>query len=343
MKAPQPEVVVSSRSNPGETLRKARESKNLAQAEVAQQLNLTLRALTQVEAGAFDKLPGHTFARGYIRAYAKLLELDQDRLVADFDAYTGTDSAGSSVHALGRIEEPTHLAQSLLRFVSVGLLLGLLAVSFFWWQEQSTRKDSDAAVSRALEHVEVESADGTTEIHPLDEPEDQAVADGQALIVEPASELEPELAAQTATSAPAAESAASGSQPAPVLEPVAAQVAPVTPVSVVPAAPVSAALPSVTPVVEAPVSAPAPVQAAAGQALVNIQFTANCWTQLTDANGKVLFSALKRAGESLELAGKPPLELRLGFARGAQVSYNGQAVDVAPYTSGETARMKLGQ
>ena len=340
MKAPQPEVVVSSRSNPGETLRKARESKNLAQAEVAQQLNLTLRALTQVEAGAFDKLPGHTFARGYIRAYAKLLELDQDRLVADFDAYTGTDSAGSSVHALGRIEEPTHLAQSLLRFVSVGLLLGLLAVSFFWWQEQSTRKDSDAAVSRALEHVEVESADGTTEIHPLDEPEDQAVADGQAQIVEPASEIEPELAAQTATTAPAADTATSASQPAPVAEPAAAVVAPV---AAVPAAPVSAALPSVTPVVEAPVSAPAPVQAAAGQALVNIQFTANCWTQLTDANGKVLFSALKRAGESLELAGKPPLELRLGFARGAQVSYNGQAVDVAPYTSGETARMKLGQ
>lgn len=340
MKAPQPEVVVSSRSNPGETLRKARESKNLAQAEVAQQLNLTLRALTQVEAGAFDKLPGHTFARGYIRAYAKLLELDQDRLVADFDAYTGTDSAGSSVHALGRIEEPTHLAQSLLRFVSVGLLLGLLAVSFFWWQEQSTRKDSDAAVSRALEHVEVESADGTTEIHPLDEPEDQAVADGQAQIVEPASEIAPELAAQTATTAPAADTATSASQPAPVAEPAAAVVAPV---AEVPAAPVSAALPSVTPVVEAPVSAPAPVQAAAGQALVNIQFTANCWTQLTDANGKVLFSALKRAGESLELAGKPPLELRLGFARGAQVSYNGQVVDVAPYTSGETARMKLGQ
>lgn len=340
MKAPQPEVVVSSRSNPGETLRKARESKNLAQADVAQQLNLTLRALTQVEAGAFDKLPGHTFARGYIRAYAKLLELDQDRLVADFDAYTGTDSAGSSVHALGRIEEPTHLAQSLLRFVSVGLLLGLLAVSFFWWQEQSTRKDSDAAVSRALEHVEVESADGTTEIHPLDEPEDQAVADGQAQIVEPASEIAPELAAQTATTAPAADTATSASQPAPVAEPAAAVVAPV---AEVPAAPVSAALPSVTPVVEAPVSAPAPVQAAAGQALVNIQFTANCWTQLTDANGKVLFSALKRAGESLELAGKPPLELRLGFARGAQVSYNGQAVDVTPYTSGETARMKLGQ
>ncbi len=339
MKAPQPEVVVNSRSNPGETLRKARESKNLAQVDVAQQLNLTLRALTQVEAGAFDKLPGHTFARGYIRAYAKLLELDQDRLVADFDAYTGTDSAGSSVHALGRLEEPKHLAQSLLRFVSVGLLLVLLAVSFFWWQEQSTRDDSEAAVSRALEHVEVESADGTTEIHPLDEPEDQAVADGQALITESADDAESQLAAVAETTTPVAEvPPASTSQPAPAVVPTAAAVAPV---AVAAAAPVSAALPNAAPVVDAPVAAP--VQAAAGQALVTIKFTANCWTQLTDANGKVLFSALKRTGESLELAGKPPLELRLGFARGAQVSYNGQAVDVAPYTSGETARMKLGQ
>ena len=340
MKAPQPEVVVSSRSNPGETLRKARESKSLAQADVAQQLNLTLRALIELEAGAFDKLPGHTFARGYIRAYAKLLGLEQNRLVADFDAYTGTDSAGSSVQALGRIEEPTHLAQSLLRFVSVALLLGLLAASFFWWQEQSSSQGIDTAISRALEHVEVESADGTTQIHPLDEPEDQAVVAGQTLPAEPASESEPPLTEQAATTTPGAEAApGNASQPAPVLEPATAAVAPL--VAAVPAAPINTPVANAQPLPEAP--APAPVQAAAGQGLVNIQFTANCWTQLTDASGKVLFSALKRAGESLELAGKPPLELRLGFARGAQVSYNGQVVDVAPYTSGETARMKLGQ
>ena len=340
MKAPQPEVVVSSRSNPGETLRKARESKSLAQADVAQQLNLTLRALIELEAGAFDKLPGHTFARGYIRAYAKLLGLEQNRLVADFDAYTGTDSAGSSVQALGRIEEPTHLAQSLLRFVSVALLLGLLAASFFWWQEQSSSQGIDTAINRALEHVEVESADGTTQIHPLDEPEDQAVAAGQTLPAEPASESEPPLTEQVATTTPGAEAApGNASQPAPVLEPATAAVAPL--VAAVPAAPINTPVVNAQPLPEAP--APAPVQAAAGQGLVNIQFTSNCWTQLTDASGKVLFSALKRAGESLELAGQPPLELRLGFARGAQVSYNGQAVDVTPYTSGETARMKLGQ
>jgi cytoskeleton protein RodZ len=61
-----------------------------------------------------------------------------------------------------------------------------------------------------------------------------------------------------------------------------------------------------------------------------------------DGNGKVLFSGLKRKGDSL-VTGKPPFAVRLGYARGAQVSYNGQPVDVAPFTSGETARLKLGQ
>ena len=81
----------------------------------------------------------------------------------------------------------------------------------------------------------------------------------------------------------------------------------------------------------------------AGQGQVQLQFTADCWTQVTDGTGKVLLSGLKRKGENVSVSGKPPFSVRLGFARGAQVSYNGQVVDVAPFTSGETARLKLGQ
>ncbi|MBP3935259.1 MAG: DUF4115 domain-containing protein, partial [Pseudomonas sp.] len=111
----------------------------------------------------------------------------------------------------------------------------------------------------------------------------------------------------------------------------------------VPVQPVPAAVaPVVAPVTS---TAPAPDTAApvAGAGKVSVQYTADCWTQVTDGTGKVLFGGLKRKGENLEVSGKPPLSLRLGYARGAQVSYNGQPVDVAPFTSGETARLKLGQ
>ncbi|WP_441252951.1 RodZ domain-containing protein [Pseudomonas putida] len=340
MNAAHPEVAVAPGQNPGELLRLAREKRDWSQAEVARKLNLTVSSLNHVETGAFDKLPGHTFARGYIRAYAKLMDLDQAALVDAFDRYTGTHAKGSDVHSLGRIEEPVRLSHNILRGVSLLLLVAVVGGGFFWWQDQGSLRGKDLA-KIALEHVEVESADGTTQIHPLDEPEDQAVSAGQQaesapLALEQGTAEQPAAAEQAPVSSEAAIAAAPApAQQAPVQPAPAASPAPVTPPVQATAAPAPAPAPAV--------AATEPAAVPAGSAKVAIQFTADCWTQVSDGNGKVLFSAIKRKGDNLELTGKPPFAVRLGFARGAQVSYNGQAVDVAPFTSGETARLKLGQ
>lgn len=327
MKAAHPEVVAANRVNPGETLRQARESNGWSLAEVALKLNLTATSLGNLEAGAFDKLPGHTFARGYIRAYAKLLGIDQAVLVQEFDQYTGTDSQGSNVHGLGRIEEPVRVSHTILRIVSLLLLIAVIGGGFVWWQDQTSQRTKDLT-SNALEHVEVESADGTTQIHPLDEPEDQAVAQAQT------TPETPPVAEQPAAPAPVATDVAS--TPAVPVTPAAPAAQTHTPAAPAPApTPVAPATPAV--------SAPAAPALIAGDGRVQITFIADCWTQVTDGNGKVLFSGLKRKGDTLDQGGKPPLTLRLGFVRGAQVAYNGQPVDVAPFTSGETARLKLGQ
>ncbi|MBK4990871.1 MULTISPECIES: RodZ domain-containing protein [Pseudomonas] len=333
MNAAHPEVAVAPGQNPGELLRLAREKRDWSQAEVARKLNLTLSSLNHVETGAFDKLPGHTFARGYIRAYAKLMDLDQAALVEAFDRYTGTHAKGSDVHSLGRIEEPMRLSHNILRGVSLLLLLAVVGGGFAWWQDQGSQRGKDLS-KIALEHVEVESADGTTQIHPLDEPEDQAVSAGQQPESAPLP-LEQNTAGQQAATAEQAPAAAT----APASSPATVQQAPapstVSPTVAAPSAPATPA-----PSAEA---AAQPAAVPAGSAKVAIQFVADCWTQVSDGNGKVLFSAIKRKGDNLELTGKPPFAVRLGFARGAQVSYNGQPVDVAPFTSGETARLKLGQ
>ncbi|MFJ2289390.1 RodZ domain-containing protein [Pseudomonas iridis] len=344
MKAAHPEVVAANRVNPGETLRQARESNGWSLAEVALKLNLTVTSLSNLEAGAFDKLPGHTFARGYIRAYAKLLGMDQTALVQQFDQSTGTDSQGSNVHALGRIEEPVRVSHTILRIVSLLLLIAVIGGGFVWWQDQTSQRTKDLT-SLAPEHVEVEGADGTTQIHPIDEPEDQAVAEGQAEgttdLALPQSETTAEstgaepAAPATAPAAPAATPTAPVHTPAPVVA------APATPTANVPATPAPTVAAPVAPATPAPTAqAAAPV---VGQGQVSVQFVADCWTQVADGTGKILFSGLKRKGDSLSVAGKPPFTVRLGYARGAQVSYNGQSVDTAPFTSGETARLKLGQ
>lgn len=322
MTAVQSEAVHAGRGNPGEILRQKRLSLGWSQAQVAQNLNLSERIIEQLESGNYQQMPGHTFARGYTKAYGKLLGLDQVELVRTFDGYTGTDAKGSTVHSLGRLDEPVRLSRNVLRFVSFILVVLIIAMGLFWWQERSRQASSASAVS--MEHVEVEGADGKTEIHPIDEPEEQPPVTAQqpaATLPSPVGTPTPDANAVAAMTAPTA-----APTPAPVTG--STSPAPTAPVAATPAAPTSA-----------PAAAPV-----AGSDSLNIRFSANCWTQVSDGSGKILFSGVKKGGESLDYASiKAPVNIRLGFARGAQISYNGQVVDLAPYTKGETARIKLGQ
>lgn len=365
MNTSQIESMAAAPVNPGETLRKAREANGWTQAEVAMQLRLKVDTLGHLEAGEFDRLPGHTFARGYVRSYANLLGLDPTQMVTAFDQYTGTDAKGSQVHSLGHIEQPMRLPQSVLRFASFVLLLAVVGGGLLLWQENSKPGAERSAID--LEHVEVDSADGTTQIHPLDEPQEPATAQGEppvepALPLSPAAPQEPSQALtqseQPGASAPLTE--APGSQVAPsTTEPgPAAQIseskrgetgigtgseaaderAAVPPSTTQPAP----ATPAASAETAAAASEPAASTLAAGEGALNIRFIADCWVQVTDASGKVLLSGLKRAGDTVELQGKAPMSVRLGFARGAQLSYNGQPVDIAPFIRGETARLKVG-
>jgi len=328
-------------NNPGETLRSAREEKGWTLAAVAQQLNLTERALARIEAGDFSQLPGHTFARGYVRAYAKLLGLDQTRLVQEFDLHTGTNASGSNVNSLGRIEEPGRLSRSFMRLFGFVLLLVLAAAAWYWWQERSTREALTPTVS-ALERIEVEGADGTTEIHLLDRADEDTAVElaeptEQGTALSPGEMSTPVESSQAPTDADAdsGEAGVESAQSLPLSESesgAASSPAESTPVE----------LPSDN--AAAPVETSESASATApGEAVLELRFTADCWTRVADAEGRVLYSALAKAGTSRTVSGKAPLDVHLGYARGAQLSYNGEAVSLASHMRGETARLKLGQ
>lgn len=66
---------------PGKILAQAREEKGLSVADVARSLRLSVRQIEAIDADDFDKLPGKTFLRGFIRNYAKLLQIDPEPLL----------------------------------------------------------------------------------------------------------------------------------------------------------------------------------------------------------------------------------------------------------------------
>ena len=84
----EPSLSVGSVSSPtvGDVLRRNRLERDLSLRDIAQQLRIQLFYLEALEEGNFDNLPGLTYAVGYVRSYATLMDLDPNTLVADFKA-----------------------------------------------------------------------------------------------------------------------------------------------------------------------------------------------------------------------------------------------------------------
>ncbi|HCX88397.1 MAG TPA: hypothetical protein DG761_10265 [Gammaproteobacteria bacterium] len=95
---PPPET---SNLSPGEQLRKARQGYRWSVEDVAANLNLTAEVVRALESGDHEALPEATFVRGYLRAYARLMEIDESVVLADTDGAEG-ESIGSVVPLLGK-------------------------------------------------------------------------------------------------------------------------------------------------------------------------------------------------------------------------------------------------
>jgi transcriptional regulator with XRE-family HTH domain len=81
---PRPRIALDPDMPIGAALRTARQSLNLALAEISETTRVRERHLAAIEAGQIDQLPSRPFIIGYVRAYAKALGLDADGTAARF-------------------------------------------------------------------------------------------------------------------------------------------------------------------------------------------------------------------------------------------------------------------
>jgi cytoskeletal protein RodZ len=70
----------------GEHLRQLREAKRMSLAEVSRETRVPIASVERIEADRFDELPGEVFVRGFLRAYAKALDVPADEVLARYTA-----------------------------------------------------------------------------------------------------------------------------------------------------------------------------------------------------------------------------------------------------------------
>ena len=115
---------------PGRTLAEARAARNLTLAEVAQQLKLSATQVEALEADAYDRLPGPVFVRGFVRNYARLLELDAEVLVSQLELPHLPSPASAAIPLSRNIPFPEQ-GRSNWVFYASALALVIAAVVLF--------------------------------------------------------------------------------------------------------------------------------------------------------------------------------------------------------------------
>ena len=85
------DVTETHSTGPGELLTAARKKLKLSKAEVARQLNLSPSVIEQLESNQYtDQIPD-AFIRGYLRTYARAVEIDEEQVVAIYTQNIGLD------------------------------------------------------------------------------------------------------------------------------------------------------------------------------------------------------------------------------------------------------------
>src|SRR5271155_3741441 len=68
----------------GEKLRKQREQQGITLDAISSTTKISTRMLRALEEEHFDQLPGGVFNKGFVRAYARQVGLDEQEAVADY-------------------------------------------------------------------------------------------------------------------------------------------------------------------------------------------------------------------------------------------------------------------
>lgn len=109
----------------GRLLAETREAFGLSVADVAAQLRLAPRQIKALESEDYERLPGKTFTRGFVRNYARLLQMDPEPLLAALEQALPQSRASEILPRIENIPFSTGKEDGWRRYL---LLLGLLVL-----------------------------------------------------------------------------------------------------------------------------------------------------------------------------------------------------------------------
>ncbi len=360
----------------GTRMRAAREAAGLDVAGMAGRLRLSQAQVMALEADDLAALPPATFVRGFVRNYARALGLPGDAFddVPPAAAMAAVAQAtpelsvrpamllplpqtGKTIESTRSQSNRRWLVAAVLVLV-IGLVGGMLRLEHLREARELVVRNTEGPLLRlgsligfpvkatSVTAAPVGEGPPADPARPAEAGSSSAPASGGTGVVGPAATITADTAA--GGSAPAADTAASSTATATL----AGAGAPASALPTIPLPPLAKALPpavaardttpaAVSPAAASPAAGSSATASATAAVPLSLRFDGDCWVEVRDRAGKVLFSGMAHAGEEKDLPVSSPVKVLLGNAAMARVMFDGDPVDLAGHIQDTVAKLSL--
>lgn len=322
--APVP-MIAAAMGSFGERLQREREMRGITLEQMSESTKITTRCLRALEEEDFDRLPGGIFNKGFVRAYARHIGIDEDQAVADFIAASG----GEKEQPLPDPQVPRAVAlgqraEGQFNWQSLGLLaVGLIALLVAAWKlgppawhsvgklTARVNSESPRAAPQKAPEISTPGSRSSSESTPAAHNEPAASAPEPAKSVQDVAEVHappPAPASQKIADAPAA----TPPPPPPAVEKKAPSKTKPGPVAAKPA-----------PAPGPPAAAPALAPPQSRSFVVHVRATQDAWVQIV-ADGKLVSEGVLIPPAEKRVPAAKEVVIKTGNAAGVEVSFNGQ-------------------
>ncbi|MCH7672963.1 MAG: helix-turn-helix domain-containing protein [Proteobacteria bacterium] len=316
----------------GEILQQERLRRGLSEREVADRLHISMYYVKALEANKFEKLPGAVYAKGYIKNYASLLNLDASELIPLYEEFSRKQSAVAESE-LGYSTRRKLDRNKFWLVVSVLVFVG--GFTLLWLYNSFVTEDEvDAAGTRPSPGL----TQATTPTTPTTAAEQTASAGTpkQTPRSSPVVLAEPDSKPVSDTNFIAALAAiADGNS---------SSIAPSTPIGSVTIAAGNREIDALAAAVAPRLENTRLIEiGSGGEDLLRITFSGESWIEVNDGESRQIYRDLGAAGDVLEITGNAPFNILLGDAPFIQMSLNGTEIDVgAKIRVDNSARLTVG-
>jgi len=142
------EKVESFEQTPGAFLAESRKQKGYSQEYVASKLHLRVKIIDLLESDNYEEMPEPVFIKGYLRAYAKLLEIEFEPLLSTYNQDYAKEKKLDKT--LWQSQREANNVHRYVKWFTLLFFIGVLVSISVWWQKnKDNRHDYINGMSKA--------------------------------------------------------------------------------------------------------------------------------------------------------------------------------------------------